>query len=185
MRKRIKHYKLILALMLILLSLGMTIGYSILGSDIKMTTTTNISSKFDVYIESIRESSSYNAETTSGPTITGRNTANVGVKLLAKNASVTYQITVRNSSTFPVQLNEGESSIPFSAAPDIDGIVVTVSGLYQDDYPIVMPGEALTFNYEIYHDPSQDFSHSTVSARNFSITLVFDQCDYDEGGAEG
>lgn len=157
----IRNKKTIIALALCLGVFFMSVGYSILMSDLKINGKANITSTWDIRITGITTSSSvgsaYNFEE---PSYTGT-TAKFHVSLVNPGDSITYTVTIQNKGT----LTGAVSNIDVTES-GTDAIVYTVSGINNGDTIAAGATKTLTikaeYNSNIVSDPVQRLKKLTV-----------------------
>ena len=139
----------------------MSVGYSILMSELKINGKANITSTWDIRITGITTSSTvggaYNVET---PTYTAT-TAKFHVSLVNPGDSMTYTVTIQNKGTLKAEVDNIDVS-----ESGTDAIIYTVSGI--NNFTAIAAGETVTFtvtakyNPNVVADPVQRMKKLTV-----------------------
>ena len=102
MNKKVKN---ILLIILLLVVLGMTIGYAALTQVLNINGTANITASWDIKITNIAEGTLSGATSKTAAIVSGdKLSATFDVDLLYPGASATYIITVQNSGTIDAKL---------------------------------------------------------------------------------
>lgn len=156
-----RNKKTIIAIALCLGVFFMSVGYSILMSELKINGKANITSTWDIRITGITTSSTvggaYNVET---PTYTAT-TAKFHVSLVNPGDSMTYTVTIQNKGTLKAEVDNIDVS-----ESGTDAIIYTVSGI--NNFTAIAAGETVTFtvtakyNPNVVADPVQRMKKLTV-----------------------
>ena len=142
------------------------IGYSILTSTVRIDGTASITSTWKIVFTKAVENTMNEATTTSGPSITGGTTLDIGVELNKKGSQAIYDVTVQNQGTIDavvkeIRLNDGEPS-------DLN---VYISGLYKGF--ALKAGESKQF--QVIAEWSASAPESSETEKDVNVSIDFEQ----------
>ena len=142
------------------------IGYSILTSTVRVDGTASITSTWKIVFTKAVENTMNEATTTSGPSITGGTTLDIGVELNKKGSQAIYDVTVQNQGTIDavvkeIRLNDGEPS----------DLKVYISGLYKGF--ALKAGESKQF--QVIAEWSASAPESSETEKDVNVSIDFEQ----------
>ena len=97
-----------------------TVGYAILSQQVNISGVSNISTNFDIYIESITESNLYDAAAVGEPSIINKTSGKIEVDLNKKGAKAIYNVTVKNAGNVDALITSIEGIAEANAQEPID-----------------------------------------------------------------
>ena len=157
---------IIMASLLAVLAI-MTIGYAAFSTQLEISGTSNIDSRWEVKIIAISAGTSVGtAENAVAPSYTDT-TANMNVNLYAPGDSMTYEITILNNGTLDAVLNsitENNSNNP--------AIKFEIAGIKEGD--ALLAGETTKMTVKISYDANVSGQPENTSA-DYTLTLNYTQ----------
>lgn len=148
-----------------------SVGYAILSQQLKINGVSTITTNFDIYIESITESSVSNAETVGNPSVINKTSGKIEVNLNAKGSKAIYDVTVRNAGNVDALITAIEGIEEANQSEPID-VRVSTSGL--QTYAPLLQGKTITFQIIVEWDGSITTS-SNATNKTIAFTVEYQQ----------
>ncbi|HOZ54694.1 MAG TPA: hypothetical protein PK993_01425 [Clostridia bacterium] len=132
--KKTNKKKNIILVILIILVLGMAVGYAAFSTMLTIDGTANITSSWDIHINSITPGTLVGATSVNGyPRVEADNiTATFQVNLAYPGASATYEIEVHNNGTVPAILDEIGGTLATANAAEPTGVTFAFDAVQGD-----------------------------------------------------
>ena len=166
-----KNSKTLILLILLLVIVGMAVGYAALSQALQINGTANITSQWKITFTSIEEGKMLGAETNTAPSYTAT-TATFDVNLLYPGASAQYKLTVENQGSIDAKLLniDGVESANQAAPTDI---TYSINAKADDSLPSGAKKEyivTVTWNADATTIPE-------TKTKTATITLNYEQAD--------
>ncbi len=126
----------------------MAVGYAAFSTTLNIQGTANVTSKWDVHIDSITPGTPVGtAKSVSATVEDGSLNANFTTELVSPGDSLTYTVTVKNDGTLAAKL----SNLTFTHDEN-DAILYTYNGIAKDD--VIAAGKTQTFTITVQYNPA-------------------------------
>lgn len=170
MSKRENHKNLILVVLLLLI-VGMAVGYAALSQALVINGTATITSQWNIEFTNITEGRLKGAQTASEPSFTAT-TATFNVNLLYPGASAEYKVTVANKGNIDAVLTSVDGIDTANAAEPKD-IVYSINAVENDQLKAGATKEYIvTVSW-----PATSTSIPTTKTKVATITLNYQQSE--------
>lgn len=168
-----KSKKNIILITLVILVLGMAVGYAAFSQTLTINGTAAISSSWDIHINSIEEGNMVGATSKEGfPKVEADTiTASFDVTLEYPGASATYVIEVHNNGSVPAKLNTIGGTLATANSAEPTGVTFTCDAVVNDT---LAAGATKTYNVTATWD-ANDTSVPAALTKNVQITLNYVQ----------
>ena len=165
--------KNIILVVLIVLILGMAVGYAAFSQTLTINGTANISSEWDIHFTTITEGTMTGATSVEGyPKIeTDKITATFQVDLAYPGATATYVITVENGGSVPAKIESIGGTLATVNAAEPTGVTFTCDAAAGDK---LAAGATKTYNVTATWDADDD-TVPTITTKTVEITLNYVQ----------
>ena len=177
-----KHKNLLIGGLLAIV-LVMAVGYAAFATQLQINGTANITSSWDVHIESITAGTPIGTAANKSATVgEDQLSATFETDLLAPGDSLTYTVEVENSGSLPAKLsnikfNQTQSNTATEEGKDTRTIVYSYSGINTDADATIPVGGAKTFTVTVQYNPAittQPAEDDTTSTLDMQLTYVQD-----------
>lgn len=167
MNKKVKN---ILLLILLLVVLGMTIGYAALAQLLNINGTANITASWDIKITNIAEGTLSGAKSKTAAVVSGdKLSATFDVDLLYPGASATYIVTVQNGGTIDAKL-ESITGIDTANSAAPSGIIYSINAVESD---VLNNGDSKDYTVTVKWEDTNAIPE--VKTKSATITLNYVQ----------
>lgn len=170
MSKR-KNNKNMILVILLLLIVGMAVGYAALSQALVINGTANITTQWSIKFINIQEGTLVGAESATDPTYTDT-TATFNVNLLYPGASATYVVTVANQGNINAKLKSVDG-IETANAAEPTSVVYSINAVENDSLDA---GTTKQYNVTVSW-PSSETEIPTTKSKTATITLNYEQAD--------
>jgi len=166
-----KSNKNIILLILLLVIVGMAVGYAALSQALVINGTANITTEWKVLFTNIEEGTLTGAESKTAPSYTAT-TATFDVNLLYPGATAEYLITVANQGSINAKLTSVDGIETINAVPPTD-ITYSINALADDT---LNAGATKTYVVKVKWDAKSEVIPETKS-KTATITLNYEQAE--------
>ena len=157
---------------LIVLILGMAVGYAAFSQTLTINGTANISSTWDVHFKSIADGTLVGATNVATyPKLDGTTTATFNVNLAYPGASATYNIVVENSGSVDAEIESIAGNLETANVAEPTGVTFTCDAEVGDK---LAAGATKTYVVTATWDADDDTVPETTS-KTVTITLNYVQ----------
>lgn len=165
--------KNIILVVLIVLILGMAVGYAAFSQTLTINGTANISSEWDIHFKSITEGTMTGATSVSGfPKVeTNTTTATFQVNLAYPGATATYVVEVENGGSVAAKIESIGGDMATKNAAEPTGVTFTCDAVVGDK---LAAGATKTYNVTATWD-AEDDTVPTTTTKTVQITLNYVQ----------
>ena len=166
-----KSNKNIILLILLLVIVGMAVGYAALSQALVINGTANITTEWKILFTNIEEGNLVGAESKTAPSYTAT-TATFDVNLLYPGASAEYVVTVANQGSINAKLLSVDGIETANAAAPTD-IKYTIDAQANDD---LNAGATRTYTVKVEWDAKSTTVPETKT-KTATITLNYEQAE--------
>jgi len=167
----------------------MAVGYAAFATQLNINGTANITSKWNVYIESITPGTPVGTASNKSATLgEDKLSATFETDLVAPGDSLTYTIEVENSGTLPAKLSsikfdQSHKNTATEEGKDNRTIIYSYSGIVAND--VLPAGQITTFTVTVTYNPTITTQPSTYAEKTSTLDMQLNYVQDTTTAAEG